>query len=158
VTPLRSPRRRLVDTTAWAVTVWCVVLFGTFVPIVTGRDSFPLSTYPMFSSPRGETARIDHVLGVAGWGQRRPLPPRLLGSDEIMQAHQTVSLAVRGRTTRALCQRVAQATLEDPAHADIEHIEIRTDTFDTMAYWRGDRQPRMSRVLARCEVERRGPS
>jgi hypothetical protein len=122
------------------------------------RDGFPFSHYPMFSSARrAAEAEVVHAVGVTRGVERRPVPPRLVGTDEVLQARATIQQAIaRGPAgARELCavlaQRVALEAGERGAGA-AEVIEIRTDTYDPVGYFDGDPAPRTSQVHARCRV------
>lgn len=145
-----GPLRRL------AVAIWSVgLLVALLVPILRDppRDGFPLSNYPMFSHPKERgNARIVHVVAYSREGRHRPVPPDLLGSEEIMQAYQTVQVAIRRGHTAELCEHTAARLAEDPEHADIESLEVRTDVYDAVSYFAGDKKPRGTQVHARCSV------
>lgn len=120
-------------------------------PLVHGRDGFPLSTYPMFSSKRDATASVAHVIGVRADGSGAPLAPAMLGTAEIMQASQIARNAVKDRRRAAdLCERVAERVAAEGA--EFVAVEVRTDKYDAITYWSGDRSPLASRVHARCDV------
>jgi hypothetical protein len=138
------------------VAVWSVgLLVAVLWPILRDppRDGFPLSNYPMFSADRRRAdAQIGHVVGFSREGRHRPVPPELLGTEEIMQAHQTVQVAIRRGYADELCRRTAERVRADPAHADLEQLEVRTDHYDAIAYFAGDTKPRATHVHARCPV------
>jgi len=124
-------------------------------------EGFPLSTYPMFASHRPRLQTVDHVVARAGaGGDPAPVRPALLGTDEVMQA---VAL-VRGAIARGpgaaheLCTRVAAriAASTDAADAALTEVEVRSDSYDAVAYFAGDRRARGGRVHARCRVGPRG--
>ena len=143
------------ERTAWAVAS-VVVLAALLSPLVRGQDGFPLSNYPMFAEPRDTAVKIRHVIGVTADDRVRPLPPRVLGTDEIMQANQIALFASKNRKRAAeLCTRTAAelATRGDDWQ-DVVRVEVRTDEYDAIRYWQGDRAPLRSRVHAECEVRR----
>lgn len=120
-------------------------------------DGFPASTYPMFSRERSAVARISHVVAVSEDGRRRALPPRIVANDEVMQAHATVRKTVRRgkRASAELCESVARRVASrGGALADVRRVEVRTDRYDAVAYFSGDREPLRSKVHARCRVPR----
>lgn len=122
-------------------------------PLVRGQDSFPLSTYPMFSRARDVRARVAHVIARHADGSGTPVPPRVLGTAEIMQASQIARNAAKDRgRAEDLCRRVAERIARDGDHHGVVAIEVRTDDFDAIAYWEGDRAPRRTRIHARCGV------
>lgn len=142
-------------TRAWGLGVALVVIGAMLYPLVPNRDSYPLSNYPMFSTNKPSQAKVFHVVGFSSQGRHRPIEPDFLGTDEVMQAFQTVRLAARGGRDRseALCRRVASELTTHEAYRDLTHLEVRIDHFDTIAYWKGDRTPSETRVIARCPVE-----
>lgn len=118
------------------------------------RDGFPLSNYPMFSADRRSAdAEIGHVVGFSREGRHRPVKPAMVGSEEIMQAYQTVRMAIRRGDAADLCRRAAERARADPDHADLERLEVRTDHYDSLAYFAGDTKPRRTQIHARCPVQ-----
>jgi hypothetical protein len=131
------------------------MLLAVFWPMVRQVDGFPLSNYPMFSRAREPEAQVFHVVGFSAHGHHRPVPPEMLGTEEVMQAHQTVRLAMRNRAASLeLCEEVASRLRTARRWDDVEALEVRMDVYDTIAYWQGDRSARRTRVSARCEVSR----
>jgi hypothetical protein len=111
----------------------------------------------MFSGHReNASARVIHVVAHSSVGNHRPVPPRMLDTKEIMQAHQTAVVAARdGKTAADLCTRVAANVAEaGDAWSDVDRLELRADRFDAVLYWQGDREPVRSRVYASCPVPR----
>lgn len=146
---------------AWALSFSVVLLGAVLSPLARDppRDDFPLSNYPMFSRRKdtGDVA-VGHVVAIDGEGRGRPVPPRLVGSEEVMQAHETIRHAIRRGRADVLCEAVAERVAEaGPSWADAVRIEVRTDRFDALAYFDGDRKPRSGRVHARCRVGRPRP-
>ncbi|MEZ5244212.1 MAG: hypothetical protein R2707_03880 [Acidimicrobiales bacterium] len=71
-------------------------------------DTYPLSTYPMFATDRGDEHRIPTVVEVLGDGTTARLSPELIaGTDELVLTAVTVSRAVRDGQVDALCAEVA---------------------------------------------------
>jgi hypothetical protein len=131
------------------------LLLAVLWPILRNppQDGFPLSNYPMFSADRRSAdAEIGHVVGFSREGRHRPVSPELLGTEEIMQAHQTVRVAIRRGYADDLCRRAAERVRADPAYADLERLEVRTDRYDALAYFAGDTKPRTTQLHARCPV------
>lgn len=140
---------------AWAIGFGTTLLVLVFLPLVTREDSFPLSDYPMFSSHReNAAARVTHVVAHSRVGNHRPVPPRMLGTKEIMQAHQTALVAAKDPATAAdLCARVAANVADEgEAWSDVDRLELRVDRYDAVAYWQGEHTPLRSRVYASCPV------
>lgn len=145
------------ERTAWAVAS-VVVLAALLSPLVRGRDGFPLSNYPMFAEPRDTDVKIRHVIGVTADERVRPLPPRVLGTDEIMQANQIALFASKNRQrAEDLCTRVAAEVATRDDYRELARVEVRTDEYDAIRYWQGDRTPLRGRVHAECDVRRSAP-
>jgi hypothetical protein len=142
---------------AWAIGFGSTVLALVLLPLVTRRDSFPLSDYPMFSRHReSSSAKVTHVVAHSRVGNHRPVPPRMLDTKEIMQALQTAVVAAKASDTAAeLCLRVAANVAEaGEPWSDVDRLELRTDRYDAVLYWQGDREPSRSHVYASCAVPR----
>src|SRR5262245_53621142 len=54
------------------------------------QDSFPLSTYPMFSYRKPRTATVTSALAIDPTGAEQPVPPDLVATSETMQAFRTL--------------------------------------------------------------------
>jgi hypothetical protein len=141
----------------FAIVFSTVVISGVLSPLGWPKDDFPLSTYPMFSSlrPTSETV-VYHAVGFTSDGSGRPIPPRFLGTDEVMQASQTIKRALTRRSPppRVLCWQIAAELAEraDSEWVDIERLELRVDRYDAVRYWAGERRPIESQVVERCVV------
>ena len=137
----------------WAVRAFAgVLLLAVVAPPLRDppADSFPLSTYPMFSHPRATVAPLQLALAVESDGSTRRLPPQVVsGSSEIIHAASTLLRAVNRGDAEVLClEIVARLADDDPAVA----VELRTEEYDVVAWFDDDREPRSSTVNARCEV------
>jgi hypothetical protein len=141
----------------YALTI--AVLGAVLEPILHAepKDGFPLSTYPMFSSRRGVETTLSYAAALGKGKLPRPLPPRFTGSDEVLQARATIQQAVdRGpRGAKELCGAIAARVAADrDAFAYVEMVEIRTDTYNAVAYFEGQTAPLASKLQARCRVVR----
>ncbi len=137
-----------------AVLVWVGLTAAVLYPIIPDEDGFPLSNYPMFSTPKGTTAKIYHVVGFTSDGRGFPLSPEMVGTDEIMQGYQTVKLAIRGGRARSLCEEAADRVADSRDFAEVTRLQVRIDVFESVRYWEGDRSTSKTRVLAKCGVPR----
>lgn len=119
-------------------------------------DSFPLSTYPMFSAARPPISQIPTLLGVTASGEREILSPTLISGDPwVILAVETVLAAKRGggERRRALCQAVAARVAADDTLADrYASVVFLTETYDAPAYFFGDTTPQSTKVHATCPV------
>jgi hypothetical protein len=142
---------------------WPALLFSAIVIGATGwpalrdppRDSFPLSTYPMFSTVR-EAAWIHVVVGFDGEGRERAIPPSMIANAEVMQAAQTIAIAVGKWRARGLCAEVAERVARAPRYADVVRLEVQSRKLDPLTYFSdpdGDEPARVRRRAA-CEVPR----
>jgi len=138
----------------WAGAVALTMTAAILWPLVPDEDSFPLSNYPMFSTPKTTRAKIYHVVGFTPDGRGMPLSPSMLDTDEIMQAYQTVKLAIRGGRAQALCEDSATRVETSDDFADVTRLEVRIDAFDAVRYWEGDRSTERTWIIAKCGVRR----
>lgn len=110
-------------------------------------DSFPLSTYPMFSLARPQETTVSSAAGYDSAGQRITLAPTVVGGTrEVIQAAGTVIQAIRSQSTDELCREVLAQ-----ADAEVVAVEIVTETYDVIAYFDGQEEPLQRTVHARCE-------
>ncbi|MCR9164447.1 MAG: hypothetical protein ACE37F_06575 [Nannocystaceae bacterium] len=137
-----------------AALVWVGLTGAILYPTIPDEDGFPLSNYPMFSTPKGTTAKIYHVVGFTSDGRGYPLSPEMVGTDEIMQAYQTVKLAIRGGRAGSLCKDAADRVASSREFAEVTRLQVRIDVFESVHYWEGDRSASKTRVLAKCGVSR----
>lgn len=109
------------------------------------RDSFPLSTYPMFSVARPQQAAVNSAVGFDTTGGEITLRPLDIGGTrEVIQAAATISRAISRGEAEDLCKEV----LRKVPGATV--IEIVTETYDVIAYFDDDQVPLQRVVHARC--------
>lgn len=93
----------------WRRVVVVVVLAALVSPVLRDRDSFPLSTYPMYASVRPREMSIDRVVGVLANGSDRDLSMRVIAdTDDPLIAEGRIRDAVLAGRADELCQRVAR--------------------------------------------------
>ena len=127
-------------------------------PLLPGvKDSFPLSTYPMFARARGELT-LQTLSGVRSDGSELPLGPEIVGSDEVLQAKALIADSVaRGRAGLApLCESSATRVASEPALGEVERVEIVQKRFDPLAYFVVSPSPLERNLLWSCAVRRPG--
>ncbi|WP_156832028.1 hypothetical protein [Yaniella halotolerans] len=73
------------------------------------RDSFPLSTYPMFSTDRKGRIIVPHVVGITADGERICLHHRHYGAGGVNQVRKQVARGVRRGHAAAIAQRYADS-------------------------------------------------
>lgn len=140
----------------WAYGVSLALVGAVLWPLQQQRpkDSFPLSTYPMFSRKRPTEVSIDHVVGVGPGGRQEAIPPDLVASGEVLQAKITISQKLRRgrRGAEELCEQVAARLAGRSAYAWVERVEVRSDRYLVVGYFTGARKPVWSRRHAQCAV------
>lgn len=120
------------------------------------EDSFPLSTFPMFSHERPRRMTVTHAVGVDALGRRTPLPPRVSAdTSEPLQSMRTIELAVQAGRARELCREIAPRVAAREDLAQQQSVEVETIAFDAVAYFdEAPPDPYIRRVHARCPVPR----
>ena len=146
---------------AWAWVVSIAVLGAVLWPLgwTSGRDSFPLSSYPMFAHGR-RSAELRAIYAVAtdGRGERRYVPPELVANREVLQARAVLDRAARGgkRGSALLCGeiagRIAAGAGGDP-FAGAAFVQILRGKHDAGVYF-DTGVLGSEKLLARCPVER----
>jgi len=128
-----------------------------------GWDSFPISSYPMFS--RGDLGTVNalaHAVLVRADGSRGPATPSMVGTPEPMVAMSIIRSHIERGTASQLCESVAARAREARAEPssgagarETVSVEIVTSVFDTRRYFSAApdaRAPLRREVHARCEV------
>jgi hypothetical protein len=142
-----------VRTRARAVALGCVVVVGV-VPVALNRDSFPLSTFPMFASKRTSSETVDTAVAVADQRVWRLDPQRIGGTDEVIQAAATVSDAIAAGHADRLCAEIARrVSTAGPREATA--VEVVTEQYDSIGWFAGDRTPLARVVHAHCPIPER---
>ncbi|NDB05953.1 MAG: hypothetical protein EBX95_09460, partial [Acidimicrobiia bacterium] len=107
------------------------------------------STYPMFSSRRSTTETVDTAVAIFDGGIERLTPLQIAGTDEVIIAARTVSIAIEGGTADELCREI----LDRVDGAD--RVEVITERFDALRWYEGDREPLQRTVHASCGSDTR---
>lgn len=142
---MRLTRQRLGAAAMIAVTLAALVS-----PLVTGRDSFPLSTYPMYAAARADTADLVSAVGVTSDGGTERLSLGIIGnSDDPLIVESLIRTAIANGTTDSLCRSIASR-----APAQAAKIEVVTERHDLRAIARDpNTQPIERTVHTSCAVE-----
>jgi hypothetical protein len=129
----------------WRTVVCALLPLGVLSALLTARDSFPFSDYPMFATPRPRQVEVVHFLGQHRGGTLEVLPPTALGTREVIGA------AEIARTALASPARAAELCAFVAGRVDgFQRIVVRVDRFDALSYFETDRHPIASRELTRC--------
>lgn len=143
----------------WRAFVVATVLVALVVwPVLRRplRDSFPHSTYPMFSENREPQADIELAVGRDADGADVTLSPELIaGTAEVIVAGSLVRRSVRrgGDSLTSLCASIVERVARD-GRDEIVEIVIRTDRLDAVAWFTGNRDPVGRTVHTSCAVPR----
>lgn len=118
-------------------------------------DSYPLSSYPMFSERRGQPL-IQRMVAVYRDSSRQPLPPRLVANAETLQAAATIRRAIaEGKLSMLmLCHEVASRVADDGDFSRVVRLEILQERYDPIEYFEQGRQALESQVLSGCRIHR----
>lgn len=123
-------------------------------PLVTGAaDSFPISTYPMFASPRGQPV-LYAIIGRAGDGSEQRLEPALVGSKEVLQAKVLIDRSVEGGqvTMAELCHATAARVAAMQSARALRSVEIVSRRYDPIRYFSSGPTPIEQTRLFHCKV------
>jgi hypothetical protein len=117
--------------------------------LLGSADSFPLSTYPMFSRQRPARSWVATVRGFTANGRSDRIPAEVISSSEPMQAVATLNRALRSgrKATAQLCRDIAVRVPKDYVR-----LEIRREQYSTQGFFRGEDEALRTRVAARCPV------
>ena len=131
------------------------------------KDSFPLSTYPMFSEDRRGRVIIPHVIGLSDSGERIQPHYSHYGAGGLNQVRKQIARDVRSGRAVQVAQRFADSLAEPrevsgsteigtvrriEREARIVHIEVVRSRFHFDEYFSGQRLPRSETIHARCVV------
>jgi hypothetical protein len=137
---------------AGSVALLAAVLYPAVHP--TELDSLPFSNYPMFAHRRGTVTRFDFAVWIGPDGVEHPLDPRRIGgTDQPVQAAETVLQAIRTDATDALCIEIAE-TVDGGADGteDVGRIEVVSVRYDAVRWFRGDHVPVERTLHASCPI------
>jgi hypothetical protein len=139
---------------------WAYVVSGCAAALVLSPvlrpgqpDSYPLSTYPMFSEDRGRESALPTAVGVTADGTVRRLSPELIsGGYEPIRAFATVDASIAKGDTDALCGEIAERTAAQRT-SDVVAIEVVTEVHDVVSWFDGQKEPSQRIVHARCGLD-----
>ena len=110
-------------------------------------DSLPLSNYPMFARARGPVSWFPVVVRLDPDGVEHRLDLRVVGgTDQPVQASETVHQAIRRGEAADLCEEIARRV------AGPGSIQVLSVAYDAPDWFRGRREPVDRRLHAECEV------
>lgn len=118
------------------------------------RDSFPLSTYPMFSADRRGRVTVPHVVGISAVGERIIPHYSHYGAGGLNQVRRQISRGIReGRATDiAQCYADSLATRPRDGEEQIVMVQVIRARFLFADYFNGDHRPAAESLHASCLV------
>ena len=133
------------------------VVGALVAPVMLDRDSFPLSTYPMYSRVRGDEVTLVTAQAVDAEGTTSTLTLRVIGdSDDPLIVAGELRTALRDGRAEDRCVEIAdRARTWAGLPVDVVAVEVVTERHDVVAQVRGESSLTDRTVHARCEV---GPS
>lgn len=116
------------------------------------QDAYPFSTYPMFAAkrknPQFSVAQMQSAAG--DWSS---VPPKYLGTDEVMQAAVTIRKASRSRKrARVLCRQISKKIAENQTTILFKKTRIMRLTFDPLTYFSEGAKPLKEKQVVSCRV------
>ena len=117
-----------------------------------GRDSFPLSPYPMFARKKtSPSLTMEYALAFDKAGAKHFVAPSTVGSGEVLQARALIHGAISrgGQAASEFCKQVLERVREE----DDTIVEVRfvRGTHDSVAYLQGDESKSVERTLVTCQ-------
>ncbi|MCB1005813.1 MAG: hypothetical protein KDB35_16640 [Acidimicrobiales bacterium] len=139
----------------WAIAT-VMVAAAMVTPVVLDRDSFPLSTYPMYARARPAEVTLPAAVAVDGEGDVHRLSLELVGGndDPLIVAAELRDAIAGGRADRtcaAVASRVEAAGDTVDGHRPVA-IEVVTERYDTVDRVLDEADPVARRVHARCPI------
>lgn len=131
------------------------------------QDSFPLSTFPMFSENRRGRVIVPHVIGLSEDGERILPHYSHYGAGGLNQVRKQIARDVRSGRAVPVAQRFADSLAQPPKaggsteietmrrierEARIVRVEVVRSRFVFDEYFAGQRIPRSETIHARCAV------
>ena len=134
----------------WRRWVTALALVAVVSPVLRDRDSFPLSTYPMYASARSEVVSFSTVVAYDAGGQPVRLSLRTIARpDDALIGQARVRASIAEGTADVRCAEVAGSAPDAAAR-----VEVVTERHDVVALASGDESLVDREVHASCEVAR----
>lgn len=115
------------------------------------EDSFPLSTYPMFSADRRGRLYLPHVVAFTAAGERRIPHYRHYGAGGLNQVRKQIARAVRAGQAASVAQQYADS-LAAAGERELVRVEVVRARFVFDRYFAGRTAPSSEVVHAECAV------
>lgn len=129
------------------VTIGFVVLLA--LPLAGTGDGVPLSSYPMYATPRSAEVTFVVAMGQTADGELVELSPTIIaGSPDPLIVESYLRREVEAGRSHALC-----ATIANRAGSGVTTIEIRLDRYLVVDRVLDTSPPISSQLLASCPVK-----
>lgn len=122
------------------------------------RDSFPVSTFGMFSLKRPEVHSIPYIRGITKDGEFQIIRSGYIAPGGMNQNLHRLSRLQRGprEGVREECRRVAENISRRRRYADVRRLEIVRGYYrPEVLFGQRESTPESERVYARCKVNRK---
>jgi hypothetical protein len=136
------------------ITVTAAVVGALVAPVVLDRDSFPLSTYPMYSRTRGDTLTLATAQAVDAAGEISRLTLDVIGDsdDPLIVAGELRDAIGDGRSAQR-CEEIAARAVDWSGLAPgTLGIEVVTERHDVVVRVGGGDSLLERTVHASCEL------
>ena len=133
------------------VIVTSLVAAAMLAPVALDRDSFPLSTYPMYSRLRSNEVSLATAQGIDDGEQSHPLSLQAIGaSDDPLIVAGELRAAISDGRSDDRCREIA-ARVSGDGYVAVEVVIERHDVVDQAS---GHASLLSRTVHARCDAER----
>lgn len=118
------------------------------------EDSFPLSTYPMFSAYRAGRVTVPHVIGLTESGERVNLHYSHFGKGGLNHTRRQLSKALCKGHAVEVAQTYADSLAKKPRKEErgVVEVQVVRSRFIFDDYFSGDKTPQAESVHATCRV------
>lgn len=136
-----------------AVTLAVIALMSWPSSWKRGRDSFPLSPYPMFARKKtSPMMSLEYAVALSDTGKRFFVEPGLVGSGEVLQARALISGAVRrGQdSAQAFCDALLLRVRASSDLRDTVELRLVRGRHNAVSYLQGDQSESVEKVVVSC--------
>lgn len=137
------------------VVVTATVLAALVGPVVFDRDSFPLSTYPMYARTRTSQSTFVTAYGIDDDGRTLRLSPTIIGdSDDPLIVAGELRAAVREGRSEQRCSEIADraGSIDDLAAVGLVAVEVVSERHDTVERTAGRSSLIDRHVVVTCAI------
>jgi hypothetical protein len=132
------------------ILVTSAIGFAMLAPVVRNHDSFPLSTYPMYSKLRSNEVSFATAQGIDPAGGTHTLSMSIIGaSDDPLIVFGELRAAISDDRAGERCTEIADRV----GISDFAAIEIVTERHDVVDQVAGSPSLLGRTVHARCDIE-----